>query len=61
MKVNKLLEELQRLCNKGYGDSEVAIFEQMFAFEKPYHTTVENIEIAKASWDKNKDIVLLIR
>jgi hypothetical protein len=47
MKVNKLLDELQKLCNNGYGDSEVAIFEKMFAFEKPYHTTVKILKLLK--------------
>lgn len=61
MIIKKLIEELQNLCDKGYGDAEVFIMEQMFSNEKPYNTTVENIVITKSSEDKEKDVILLLR
>lgn len=61
MKVDKLIEHLQILSNRGFGSNEVVIFEQMFISDKPYHTTVEDIKRQKATYDSTKEVIVLMR
>ena len=61
MTVDKMIEQLQALSNRGYGGNQVVIFEQMFISENPYHTTVEEIERRKATYDPAKEVIVLMR
>lgn len=61
MTVNKLIEHLQILSSRGYGDNEVVIYEQMFISEEPYHTTLEDIKRQKATYDSSKEVIVLMR
>lgn len=60
MKVKELNESLESIIKMGLGDLEVVIFEKLFRDEPPYHTTVENISHSYATWDNNKEVVVLL-
>lgn len=60
MKVDNLIDELIKLKEKGFGKTEVVMMEQLCRNE-PYQTTVENLKITKADWNRNKDVLLLLR
>ena len=60
MDLEKFIEELLILKAKGYGKNKVVMYENLFG-EKPYHTTIENIRIQKATFDKEKDVIVMIR
>jgi hypothetical protein len=60
MELEKLIEELTILKEKGYGKHQVVMFESLFG-EKPYHTTVENLKVQKATYDKEREVIALTR
>lgn len=61
MTVDKLIERLQILSNRGYGKNQVVVFEQLFTSSNPYHTTVEDIIHQKATYDQSKEVIVLLR
>ncbi|MDF2880036.1 MAG: hypothetical protein K0R54_593 [Clostridiaceae bacterium] len=61
MTVDKLIEHLQILSSRGFGNNEVVMFEQLFTSEEPYHTTVEDIKRQKATYDVSKEVIVLLR
>ena len=61
MTVNKLIEQLQRLADHGYGEHQTVIYEQLSPMDTLHHTTVEEVSVRRATWDKEKEVVALLR
>ena len=59
MKVNDLIKELQRIKDNGKGENQVVIWATDM-FNKEHHTTVEETSVARATWDKNKEVIVLL-
>jgi len=63
MKVNNLINELERLKSNGYGENEVVIWAKDI-FNNDHHTTIEDTKVVIACWNNKrnnkKEVVLLL-
>ena len=66
MNINKMLNELLELKQKGLGDKEVVIWEEHPITKEKHHTTVEDVNVTAMKglsylqYDKEKIVVELL-